>query len=283
MIYLPIIGAIALASITILERIVLRKRKISTRFFLSAAFLTSVIVMLPLLYFFWDVSPEALQLKNILIFLVIITLSIFANLSVFYAFKWEKVSKLEPALIMEPLFVVLLAFVFSFFFAGLYERDPQIIIPAIIAGGALIYSNIKKHHISINKYFLAAILGSFLYASELIVTRLILDYYTPISFYFVRCSAIFLLSLLIFKPHMTKLSSRVKWEIFIIGVLWVVFRVIVYYGYLALGVVFTTLLIMLGPVFVYLFARVFLKEKLELRNIIAAIIIVACVLYVVLV
>ena len=81
---------------------------------------------------------------------------------------------------------------------------------------------------------------------------------------------------------MTKLSSRVKWEIFVIGALWVVFRVIVYYGYLALGVVFTTLLIMLGPVFVYLFARVFLKEKLELRNIIAAIIIVACVLYVVL-
>ena len=40
---------------------------------------------------------------------------------------------------------------------------------------------------------------------------------------------------------------------------------------------------MLGHVFVYLFARVFLKEKLELRNIIAAIIIVACVLYVVLV
>ena len=282
MIYLPIIGALALASITILERTVLRKRKISTRFFLSAAFLSSVIVMLPLLYFFWDVSPGAFQLKNILIFLIIITLSIFANLSVFYAFKWEKVSKLEPALIMEPLFVVLLAFVFSFFFAGLYERDPQIIIPAIIAGVALIYSNIKKHHLSINKYFLAAILGSFLYASELIVTRLILDYYTPISFYFIRCSAIFLLSLLIFKPHMTKLSSRVKWEIFIIGALWVVFRVIVYYGYLALGVVFTTLLIMLGPVFVYLFARIFLKEKLEMRNIIAAIVIVACVLYVVL-
>ena len=224
-----------------------------------------------------------IQLKNILIFLIIITLSIFANLSVLFAFKWEKVSKLEPALIMEPLFVVLLAFVFSFFFTGLYERDPQIIIPALIAGGALIYSNIKKHHLSINKYFLAAILGSFLYASELIVTRLILDFYTPISFYFIRCSAIFLLSLLIFKPHMTKLKSRVKWEIFIIGVLWVIFRVIVYYGYLALGVVFTTLLIMLGPVFVYLFARVFLKEKLELRNIMAAIIIVACVLYVVLV
>ena len=282
MVYFPIIGAIALASITILERTVLRKRKINTRFFLSAAFLSSVIVMLPLLYFFWGISSEAFQLKNILIFLIVITLSLFANLSVFFAFKWEKVSKLEPALIMEPLFTVLLAFVFSFFVAGLYERDPQIIIPAIIAGGALIFSNIKKHHISINKYFLAAILGSFLYASELIVTRLILDYYTPISFYFIRCSAIFLLSLFIFKPYISKLSSRVKWEIFIIGFLWVVFRVIVYYGYLALGVVFTTLLIMLGPVFVYLFARIFLKEKLELRNIIASIIIIACVLYVVL-
>lgn len=282
MIYLPFIGAMALASATILEKFVLRKRNINPKLFQSAAFLASVIVMLPLLYFFWSVSPEALQAKNLLIFLLVIIASLFANMALFFALKWEKVSNLEPALIMEPLFTVLLAFLFSFFTIGLYESDPKILIPAIIAGAALIFSHIKKHHIEMNKYFLAAILGSFLFGSELILSRLILDYYNPITFYFLRCASVFLLSWIIFKPQFSKLKTRVRWEMLIIGALWVAFRVIVYYGYLAIGVVFTTLLVMLGPVFVYLFARIFLKEKLEWRNMLSAIIIIGCVLYVVL-
>ncbi|MBD3247341.1 EamA family transporter [Candidatus Pacearchaeota archaeon] len=57
---------------------------------------------------------------------------------------------------------------------------------------------------------------------------------------------------------------------------------IVYYGYLTLGVVFTTLIIMLGPVFVYIFAKIILKEKLQKRNIIAAAVIVVCVIYAIL-
>lgn len=282
MIYLPIIGALALASLTILEKIVLRKRKIDVKLFQTAGFLAAVLVMLPLIYFFWRLEAPALQTANILIFLAIIAISFFANMALFFALKWEKVSNLEPALIMEPLFTVLLAIVFSFFTIGLYDRNIGVIIPAVIAGLALVFSHIKKHHLNFNKYFLAAIAGSFLFALELVTTRLILDYYSPISFYFLRCTSVFLLSYLVFRPQLSKLSSKIKWEILLIGALWVLFRVIVYYGYTVLGIISTTLIIMLGPVFVYLFARIFLKEKLEWRNIIASIVIVVSILYVVL-
>ena len=282
MYYLPIIGALALASVTILEKVILKKRGVESKTFLSAAFLSSVIVMLPLIYFFWQVSPEAFSLTNIFIFLAIIVISLFANICLFYALKGEKVSNIEPALIMEPLFTVLLAFIFSFFTIGLYDRNPQILIPALIAGAVLILSHIKKHHIKMNKYFSIAILGSFLFGLELVITRFILEFYTPISFYFVRCSTIFLLSWIIFRPKISKLKTKIKWEIFLAGFLWVAFRLIIYYGYLTLGVISTTLVVMLGPVFVYLFARIFLKEKLKWRNILAAIIIVCCVLYAVL-
>jgi drug/metabolite transporter (DMT)-like permease len=283
MIYLiPIIGALALASATIMEKVALRKRKIDAKLFQTAAFLASIIVMLPLIYFFWKVTPEATQTKNILIFLGVIIVSFFANVCLFFAIKWEKISNIEPALIMEPLFTVLLAFILSFFTQGLFERDPQIIIPALIAASALIFSHVKKHHIVMNKYFLAAVLGSFFFGSELVISRLILDFYNPITFYFLRCSSVFLVSLILFRPKFSKLDSKVKWEILLIGALWVLFRVLLYYGYLSLGVIFTTLVVMLAPVFVYLFARIFLKEKLDKRNIIASIIIIACVLYVVL-
>lgn len=283
MFYLPIIGALALASLTIMEKVVLRKRKIDTKLFQTSAFLAAVLVMIPLLWFFWKLSPGALLTRNILIFVGVVLSAFLANAFLFFALKWEKVSNLEPALIMEPLFTVLLAIIFSFFVSGLYDRNLVVIIPAVIAGLALILSHVKKHHLDFNKYFLAAMAGSFFFALELVTSRLILDFYTPVSFYFLRSTAIFILSFLIFRPKFSKIDKKVRWEILLIGALWVLFRVIVYYGYLALGVISTTLIIMLGPVFVYLFARIFLKEKLDKRNIIASIVIIACVLYVVLV
>jgi drug/metabolite transporter (DMT)-like permease len=278
-VYIPIIGALAAATGTILQKIVLRKKKISVKLYQVLEFLAIIIVLLPLLYFFWKLDVQALQLKNILVFASVVLFSIVANLFMFYSIKGEKISNIEPAKILEPLFVILFAIIFSFFFKDLFERNFKVIIPAIIAGAALIFSHIKKHHLNFNKYFLAAIAGSFFFALELVITRLILDFYSPISFYFLRCSAIFLISLALFRPNFKQANNSVRLRIFIIGIVWVIFRVMVYYGYLNLGVMFTTLILMLAPIFIYAFAHIFLKEKVGWRNIIAAIIIVGCVLY----
>ncbi len=279
MIAFPVLGALALATGTIMEKIVLRKRKISITAYQTAGFLALVLVMLPFIYFFWKMDSPALELKNILIFSLVILFSIAANLFAFYSLKWEKINNIEPARVLEPLFVILLAIVFSFFAAELYERNLKIIIPALIAGLALIFSHIKKHHLHFNKYFIAAILGSFFFALELVISRLILDFYSPITFYFLRCFSILLISFALFRPKLNNINKKVKFEILVVGIVWFVYRIIVYYGYLNFGVVFTTLMIMLGPIFIYLFAWKFLKEKLNWRNITAAFVIVGCVLY----
>jgi len=277
--YLPILGAVALASGTILERIVLMKRKINIKLYQTAVFLAIVLVMIPFLYFFWKLEPAAFELKNILIFSLVVFFSILANSFVFYSLKWEKISNLEPARVLEPLFVILLAIVFSFFALDLYERNFNIIIPALIAGAALIFSHVKKHHLTFNKYFIAAIIGSFFFALELVISRLILDFYSPISFYFFRSAFIFLISLAIFRPKFGKLNTKVRGTILLTGAIWATYRVIIYYGYLNIGVIFTTLMIMLAPIFIYIFARIFLKEKLGWRNIVAALVIAVSVIY----
>jgi len=279
MIYIPIIGALALASGTILEKIVLRKRKVSIKLYQTAGFLAIVLAMLPFIYFFWKMTPQAFELRNIFIFSLVILFSIMANLFAFYSLKWEKVTNIEPARILEPLFIILLAILFSFFFATLYTRNYNVIIPALIAGLALVFSHIKKNHLKFNKYFIAAIIGSFFFALELVITRLILDYYSPISFYFLRCSAVFLISLILFRPKFSNLNKKVRFEILAIGVVWFIYRIIVYYGYLNYGVIFTTLIIMLGPIFIYIFAYKFLKEKINWKNIVAALVIIGCVVY----
>jgi len=280
MYYIPFLGALALGAGTILEKIVLRKRKVNIKLYQTAGFLGIVLVMLPFIYFFWKLTPEALEMKNIFIFSLVILFSLVANMFTFYSMKWEKISNIEPAKMLEPLFVILLVIFFSFLVGEtIFERNTKIIIPAVIAGVALIFSHIKKHHLKFNKYFIAAIIGSFFFALELVISRLILNFYSPITFYFLRCSLIFLISIIIFRPKFEKLNSKVKWEILATGIIWFIYRIIIYYGYLNIGVIFTTLMLMLGPLFIYLFAWKFLKEKVSWRNIVAAFVIVGCVLY----
>lgn len=280
MIYLPVLGALALASAIIFQKMVLVRKRVDIKLYHILEFFSILLAMLPFIYFFWRLDTEAFLPKNIFIFFLVIIFSILANLFTFYSMKWEKISNIEPAKVLEPLFVIILAIFFSYIVKGdMFDRNLNVIIPAFIAGFALIFSHIEKHHLSFNKYFIAAILGSFFFALELVISRLILDYYSPITFYFARCTAVLALSLIIFRPKLIKLQTKVKFQVIAIGILLVLMRIIVYYGYVNLGVIFTTLMIMLSPVFIYLFAFIFLKEKLKIKNIISAAVIVLSVLY----
>ncbi len=279
MIYLPILGAIALAGGTIIQRFILKKKNISVKQYSVMEFLAIVLVMAPFIYFFWKIDSAAFQLKNLIILGLVIIFSVIANILVYYSVKGEKVSNLEPAKVLEPLFVILLAIIFSFFFSG-FEKNPKVIIPAILSVGALVFSHIKKHHLNFNKYFLAAIFGSFFFGLELVVSNLILRYYNPITFYFIRGFFILLFFLIFFHPNLKSQKGKTKLTIFGLGAIWVFYRIAVYYGFLKLGVISTTLIFLLGPVLVYLFAHIFLKEKYNWKNILASLIIVTSIVYV---
>jgi drug/metabolite transporter (DMT)-like permease len=283
MYYLPIVGAVANAFSIIWERIVLVKKKVDIKSFQVAAFLAVTLLFLPFIYFFFKIHPEAFTTINIVLFLCVILFSVIANIAFCYSIKGERVSSLEPALALEPLFTVILAVIASFFFAELFERKIHIIIPAVIAGVALVLSHIKRHHLNFDKYFIAAILASFFFAMELIFSNFILDYYTPLTFYFLRCLGIFAVSLAVFRPKFSGINNKIKLEIFGIAFLWIVYRVIIYYGYLNLGIVFTTLIVMLSPIFIYFLAWIVLKEKIRWQDVVTALVVVACVVYAVLI
>jgi len=87
---------------------------------------------------------------------------------------------------------------------------------------------------------------------------------------------IFLVTLVILRPK-TNINNKSKWIILLISAVWVFYRLILYYGYEIYGIVFTTILFILTPIFVYIFAVIFLKEKITLKQIISSIIILVCV------
>jgi drug/metabolite transporter (DMT)-like permease len=276
---IPILGALASGAGSVLEKAILKHKKIGIKLYQIAGFLSIVLLMIPLLFFFWKLDAQALELKNILLFIGIVISATIANFLVFYAEKGEKLTNLEPIKILEPLFVILLAVIFSFFIEGIGERNIKIIIPTLIASIALIFPHVKKEHLKLNKYMIASLFGSFFFGLELVLSKLILNLYSPITFYFFRCLFILIISLILFRPNFKGLDGKTSLMISGAGILFVVYRIATYFGYLQYGIMFTTLIIMISPIFVYFLANKFLKEKLNWKNIISSIIIIACVLY----
>jgi uncharacterized membrane protein len=284
--FIPFLGAIAEAAGTVYEKIILRKKKVDyTAYnvfsFLSITIITILVILilgtfLPSILSF-KISPEALQLKNILLMLGVIVFSLAANLTLFYATKWEKITTIMPIKLLQPLFTILLAFIF---FASEREAGMKILIASLIASLTLVFSHIKKHHFELNKYSISALLASLFFAIELVISKQILSLYSPITFYLVRCFFIFIISWIIFRPNFKSENKNVWKGIIITGAIWVLYRILLYYGFIHSGVIVTTLLLSLvTPIFIYIFSYFILHEKPSWRNIISAVIILACVIY----
>lgn len=273
MIQLPIIGALLEATGMILEKKTLREKKMDYKNYTVYEFFAIVAASLPFLYFFWRADAAAFEFWNLFRLFFVVAFSVAANLLIFYSLKRKNVSEFEPLWLTQPLFTVLLAFII---YPG--ERNSAIVGLALIASLTLVFSHIKKNHLVFDKYIIAALLGSLFFAVELVLSRPLLDYYSTFTFYFLRCFFVLAACFILFRPSFGGHKTRTWFVIFVIGLTWVLYRTILYYGYLKLGIVFTTILFILSPVFIFLFAAIFLKEKPTWKQIASAVVIIACVI-----
>ncbi len=273
---LAFFGALTESSATFLQKRILRWHKATIEDNITYIFLAIVLISFPLMLFFWKMDMGALAWFSLGILFLIVIISILANIFNVSSLKKETLSELEPMKLFQPLFVILFALI-------LYpsERTASlgIIIAALIASSALVVSHIKKDEFKMNKYMWLSLGGSMFFGLELALSKFILPFYNPLSFYFVRSFLIFIVTLFIFRKHLTKVTRATSKLYLLSGLGWVLFRGLLYYGYTIFGVVFTTLIFMLTPIFIYSFSKIFLKEKISKRNIYASIIIVTCVAY----
>jgi len=273
MIQLPIIGAFLEATGTLIEKKILKNKKISSSTYTTFSFLAIVLVMLPFIWFFWSANSQALKPGNLILFALVIISAIIGNLLTYYSLKREKISEFEPIWLMQPLFTIILAF-----FVYGSERRFEVLIFALIASISLIAAHIKKHHINFDKYSVSLLVGCLFFAIELVASKPILNFYSPFTFYFVRCVFISVIMFLMFRPKFKNLGGKKNnLLILLVGVMWAVYRVILYYGYLSYGIIFTTTLFILAPVFLLIIAAIFMKEKMTVRQIVSTIIILVCV------
>jgi len=94
-----------------IEKIMLKKKNLNFKNYTVYGFLSIVILMLPFIFFFWNIKPEAYSLKNILLMAFIIISALAANLLTYYALKRENLTAMEPIRLMQPMFTIILAII----------------------------------------------------------------------------------------------------------------------------------------------------------------------------
>ena len=272
MLQLPIFGAVIEAAGTAIEKHILKNKKLSSGLYTTLSFLSIVVAMLPLVYFLWSAKSGAFTGIDLVLIITIVVFSTAANLCTYYALKGEKIIDFEPIWLMQPLFTILLAS--AVFGTG----NIYVFALSLLASVALILGHIRKKHITFNRYAIALLLGNVFYAVELVASGPVLNYLSPFTLYFIRCSSVLVILLAIYRPKVKNgIGAKNGALIFIVGIMWVIYRMILYSGYQTYGIIFTTTMFILAPVFLLIMAKAFLREKMSLRQVISIIVILASV------
>lgn len=269
----PFIAAISQAGSATLDKFIISKQGVNFKLYLVASFFIIFLITLPFFILFGHIGEEAREIYWIGLFIVGVILASIVNLLFYFGLEHERLTEIQPVRLLAPLFTVILA---SIVFKE--ERSLLVIILAVIASLALIWSHLEKRHLVFSKYLLPVLLYSVVVSPVgAVVTKKLLTVYSPFAFECLRASLVFLVLLLVLKPNFKALTKKNTGSLVATNILTTICWILVFYSYIWLGIVHTVLIMTLYPILVYVFARIFLKERLYWKNMVAAAIILLCV------
>lgn len=270
----PFISALSQAGGIIVDKIVLTRRQVSLRVFVPILFLFLFLLTAICYPFLGKISADFFQPYYLWLFLAMITVAIVWNVYYYRGVQAEKIHEFELIVIFQPILTILLA---TIFIKG--ERNLQLEIASIIAALALITAHIKKNHFVFSSNSLGLILAVILMSIELIIIDYLLDVLSPVALYAVRTGIIFIFFLFYYKPHLKMVADHNFGLIFLTSALGTIQMVTKFYGFQEFGVIYTSLILILSPVLVYIISTIFLHENLKMRTIVSVLVILGCIVY----
>ncbi|MFA6422927.1 MAG: DMT family transporter [Patescibacteria group bacterium] len=270
-----IIASLGYAGGVLTDKIIVGRDKTPIKIFMPVLFI-ALCVITGLLTFRWGGIDYDLAKtdKFLFLFILMIVVSISWNGFYYRGIQKEDLHEFELIMLLSPLVTIILATIFL-----PDERNYNIIIPSIIASLALIFTNLKKNHLVISKTAKGSIFGMILMSFELILIKVLLDAYSPASLYFIRTLVIAIIFLFAYRPKFS-ISFKTTGLIILSAVFGVIQMVLKFYGFKNIGVIETTMILLLGPAIVYVMSGFWLKEKIKTKDIVAVSVIASSVLYV---
>ena len=282
---MTVIAAIAGAAGIILDKIILSYQKVGHRQLIIILFV--FLFLLSALFYPWfgKINLEALRPEYLfLLFLVVLIASIY-NVLYYHGVEKEKIAEVELITMLTPLSTIVIASIFL-----QAERHTHVLIAGLIASLTLIFAHIKRRHLSFDVFQKGLIIYLLLYPIEAILLKSLLSIYSPLAMYMVRTFfiLIFLSTWFYFVSPYFKIETKLSfhgWKAknyytaLIIAALAVVQMVFIYWAYADFGIVYTTIILTLMPILVYLGSVTILKERVQRRVLVAALVILGCIVY----
>jgi len=271
-----LIASIGNAGGVILNKLILSKHKVPVPRFIPTLFIWLAIItaiFLPKWGFVdWE---QLLTAKYIILFALMIVVACIWNVYALRGIQKEEIHEFELIMLLSPLMTIIFAEIFL-----PAERDIWVFVAGIVASVALIATRFRHHHLKIGKTAWLTIMAMVLMSLESIIIKEILAVVSPVSLYFIRTTVIAIVFLILYRPKISKISKEVYAMTIISAIFGVVQMVLKFYGFINFGVIETTMVLILGPMMVYVYSYFYFKEKLYKRDIVAAIVVVAMILWV---
>ena len=270
----PLIAALAQVGGIIVDKITLTRRQVSTRVFVPILFLFLFLITAILFPLLGEISQEFFAPYYLIIFLGMLITAFIWNIFYYQGVQAEKVHEFELIIMFQPLLTILLA---TIVFKG--ERNLEIGVAAVVAAIFLIIAHIKKAHLNLTLGDYKLLLAVILMSSELILINILLEVFSPVALYAIRTGIIFIIFFLWYHPQINKVANQNIALILGSASLGVAQMVSKFYGFEQYGVVYTSLVLILSPVLVYVVSTIFLHERLKFRTIFSAVVILGCIVY----
>lgn len=269
---IALIAALFAAAGVIVSKEVLSRLKIEVKSFTQLLFLFLFFETLLLTPWFFKVESGAFTALGLVLFAGLIFVATSWNILFYRAMQKEPLYEFEIINSTQPLATVLLAVLFF--------KDERAIVPflaAILAGLVLIWGHIRRHHLQIDRYSRYLLLAVVLIAVEALILKELLQWWSPQALYLFRTGFVFI-SLSLFHPgRISLINIKKAMAIALAAIFGVGQMVLMFRAYQLMGIVNTTLILLLSPVLVYLAAMVLFKEKMELRKILSALLILGTI------
>jgi len=270
------IASIGYAGGVIVDKVILSKYKIPVKRFIPLLFIWLAFITAFLLTSFGLVHWQALwSYKYILLFLAMLAVAITWNSFYYRGIQEEEIHEFELIMMLSPLVTIILSEIFL-----PAERNLALFIAGTIASLVLIASRFRHHHLQITRNTGIVVSAMVLMSAESIIIKYLLDVFSPAALYFTRTLVMSVVFLILWRPKLLEMPAKCFAYTIISAAFGVIQMVLKFYGFQKLGVVETTIILVLGPFLVYFFSAFYFKENLKFRDIVAAIIVITTVIYI---
>ena len=268
--FLPLIAAVLQASSFTLDKIVLSFRGINFKAYTGTSFPISFLITSVLFFIFRPPLSWALFQGNLFwLLLASIGMTIATNLIFYRALQDDRLQEIQTFELLPGLSVILFSTIFF-----IDERNFAVLIPALIAALAVIWSHWEKHHIHIAKHTLPFILWSLAAAPfATSISKILLASWNPIALEMIRSGITTAILVPLFTKYTEHIPFRAILLFYLTNILTSIAWILFYFSFQKSGIVYTLLIFSIQPLLVYFASIFFLKEELQWKKVVAFVVV----------